>query len=40
MKKLGFDYDKSEIEKMMKEVDIDNSGSIDFNEFLLIMLKK
>ena len=33
-KKLGDDYSTSKIDSMLKEVDTDKSGTIDFGEFL------
>mmetsp|Transcript_17969 Transcript_17969/g.20740 ORF Transcript_17969/g.20740 Transcript_17969/m.20740 type:complete len:89 (-) Transcript_17969:162-428(-) len=37
---LGFEPDRSEIEKLIGDVDKDKSGKIDFHEFLDIMITK
>eukprot|EP01066_Platyproteum_vivax_P011453 Platyproteum_vivax@DN5203_c0_g1_i1.p1 len=39
-KALGFEPDVNEIEKMIKEVDKDGGGSVEFREFLQMMEKK
>jgi centrin-1 len=40
MKALGLRYSKREIEDMIDEVDDDNSGLIEYEEFLKLMTKK
>jgi len=37
MKALGFEASNEAVEKMIKEVDVDNSGTIDFDEFQILM---
>eukprot|EP00474_Spongospora_subterranea_P010462 CRZ10920.1 hypothetical protein [Spongospora subterranea] len=37
MRALGFDVRKEEIRKMLSEVDSDQSGQIEFNEFVKLM---
>ncbi|KAL9657467.1 hypothetical protein ABK040_016734 [Willaertia magna] len=39
MRTLGLKPSDEEIDEMMKEADIDNSGDIDFNEFVAVMSK-
>ena len=40
MRALGFEANKQEVAKMIAEIDKDNSGTIDFEEFLDMMKKK
>jgi calmodulin len=40
MRSLGQNPTEAELQDMMNEVDIDGSGSIEFNEFLTMMSKK
>jgi calmodulin len=40
MRTLGQNPTDAEIEQMIKEVDIDNNGEIDFGEFCGLMVKK
>ena len=40
MKKLGQTLTESELQNMINEVDIDGSGTIDFRDFLGIMIKR
>ena len=40
MRTLGQNPTDAEIEQMIKEVDIDNNGEIDFEEFCGLMVKK
>ena len=40
MRAQGFKATDREVRKMMAEVDEDESGEIDFEEFLLMMTKK
>jgi len=40
MRALGFEPRKTDVTKMMAEMDKDGSGSIDFNEFLEILTQK
>ncbi|CAI2376087.1 unnamed protein product [Moneuplotes crassus] len=40
MKALGIPMTRSELRQMMKEVDTDGSGNIDFEEFKTLMTKK
>ena len=40
MKALGLKATTEEVRKMIEEVDIDNSGTIDFQEFLEMMKLK
>jgi calmodulin len=37
MRKLGQNPTAAELEEMIGEVDVDNSGTIDFQEFLALM---
>ena len=37
MKALGFNYDNEKIQQIMKEVDKDNSGVIEIDEFIEFM---
>lgn len=39
MKKLGQNPTEAELKEMISEVDVDNSGTIDFNEFLSLMAR-
>ncbi|GLB41004.1 putative calmodulin mediates the control of a large number of enzymes, ion channels and other proteins by Ca(2) [Lyophyllum shimeji] len=39
MRKLGQNPTDAELDSMIREVDADNSGTIDFNEFLNMMAK-
>ena len=40
MRALGFEPKKEEIKKMISDIDKDGSGTIDFNEFLIMMTSK
>merc|ERR1719266_1674707 len=40
MRALGFEPKKEEIKKMISDIDKDDSGTIDFNEFLEMMTTK
>jgi len=40
LRALGFEPSKDEIKKMISEVDKDESGTLDFSEFLNLMTKK
>ena len=40
MRALGFEPKKEEVKKMIADIDKDNSGTIDFNEFLDMMTAK
>lgn len=40
MRTLGFDLSKEEVRKMVKEIDTDGSGAIEFEEFLALMTKQ
>merc|ERR1712025_849907 len=40
MRALGFEPKKEEIKKMIADIDKDDSGTIDFNEFLEMMTTK
>ena len=40
LKQAGFTVKKAEIRQMIKEVDRDDSGTIDFNEFVTMMTAK
>lgn len=40
MRALGFDVKKEEIQRMLEEVDADNSGEIEFKEFVKLMTGK
>lgn len=40
MRSLGQNPTEAELQDMINEVDVDGSGSIDFDEFLLMMAKK
>merc|ERR1719188_1108988 len=40
MRALGFEPKKEEIKKMIADIDKDDSGTIDFNEFLEMMTQK
>jgi len=40
MKALGLQSSRREVDKMIAEVDDDNSGEIEFPEFLTLMTKK
>ena len=40
MKALGFEANKQEVAKMIADIDKDQSGTIDFEEFLCMMKKK
>jgi Ca2+-binding EF-hand superfamily protein len=37
---LGFEASNADVKAMMAELDLDNSGSIDINEFIVMMKKK
>ncbi|KAH6987682.1 regulatory protein calmodulin [Ilyonectria robusta] len=40
MKSLGLEPSESELQDILNEVDVDSSGSIDFDEFLVLMARK
>ena len=40
MRALGFKPKKEEVKKMIADIDKDNSGTIDFNECLDMMIAK
>ena len=40
MRALGFEPPKEEVQKLVETFDKDGSGTIDFHEFLAIMMKK
>ena len=40
MRALGFEPKKEEIKKMIADIDKDGSGTIDFDEFLMMMTAK
>ena len=40
MKALGLKATTEEVRKMIEDVDADNSGTIDFSEFLVMMEKQ
>jgi len=40
MKQLGFDTSEEEIDRMIRDVDADDSGEIDLEEFMSMMTKK
>lgn len=40
MEDLGHSLPENELEEMIKEIDLDGNGNIDFNEFVLMMEKK
>ena len=40
LRALGFEPSKDDIERLVSEFDKDRSGTIDFHEFLAIMMKK
>ena len=40
MRALGFEPPKEEVQKLVEQFDKDESGTIDFHEFLAIMMKK
>ena len=40
LRALGAEPDKDEIQKLVEQFDKDGSGTIDFHEFLAIMMKK
>lgn len=40
MRALGFEPKKEEIKKMVADIDKDNSGTIDFDDFLSMMTVK
>jgi len=40
MRALGFEPKKEEIKKMISDIDKDGTGTIDFNEFLIMMTSK
>ncbi len=40
MRALGFEPKKEEIQKMISDVDTDNSGQIEYEEFLKMMTTK
>jgi len=39
MNSMGRKFSRKDIEKMIADVDVDNNGSIEFDEFLLMMCK-
>ena len=40
MRALGFEPSKEEIRKLISQIDVDGSGTVDFNEFLVMMTTK
>ena len=40
MRNLGQNPSEEELKQMIKEIDLDGNGVIDFNEFLYLMVKK
>ena len=40
MKELGQSLDQRDLDRMISEVDLDQSGSIEFPEFLVMIMKK
>jgi Ca2+-binding EF-hand superfamily protein len=40
MRALGFEPKKEEIKKMITDINKENTGTIDFNEFLTMMTAK
>ncbi|KAL3835837.1 hypothetical protein ACJMK2_021300 [Sinanodonta woodiana] len=38
MKSLGYNPSKKTLERIIKEVDMDDSGTVDFSEFLILMV--
>ena len=40
MRNLGQNPSEEELREMIKEIDLDGNGVIDFNEFLYLMVKK
>jgi hypothetical protein len=40
LRALGFEPSKEDLKKIIADVDKDNSGNIDFSEFLNLMTKK
>lgn len=40
MRALGFEPSKEEVRKLISQVDKDGSGTVNFNEFLVIMTTK
>ena len=40
MRNLGQNPSEEELKEMIKEIDLDGNGVIDFNEFLYLMVKK
>lgn len=40
MRTLGHNPTEAEVEQMVKEVDTDGNGEVDFNEFCGLMVKK
>ena len=40
LRALGFEPPKEEVQKLVEQFDKDESGTIDFHEFLAIMMKK
>jgi len=40
MRALGFEPKKEEIKKMISDIQKENSGTIDFNDFLQLMSQK
>ncbi|PRP85535.1 calmodulin-like protein [Planoprotostelium fungivorum] len=39
-KKLGLKYSESQLEMMVREIDIDRNGEIDFEEFITVMSRQ
>jgi calmodulin len=40
LKKFGQDFTRKEVEEMIKELDVDGSGSLTFDEFVTLMTKQ
>jgi Ca2+-binding EF-hand superfamily protein len=40
MKSLGQNVNEKQLEEIIQEIDADGSGSMDFNEFIFLIIKK